>query len=262
MDNKRIRRKRVRRFIAYGLVILTAMITATLVWCVYLWKHDPQYWTENRTFLQDTPSQDIDRMAMDAENMVFNLLSTSTSNNGESQTTQTVANNQSSSKSKTTSKTPPSPPIEKQIKLSTDQINAWLERRLPAWMSNQNFKLPEEFSHYMFHPENGQATVAFEYNKADMSKVFSLVFSITMLSEGHALVHLRQVRGGSLASPVSPAKLASLIHDDTLQRWVNEMVQGKKVDMTFPHPVESGKKITVKQLAIHSNGVIADVVTK
>jgi hypothetical protein len=260
MDNKRIRRKRVRRFIAYGLVILTAMITATLVWCAYLWKQDPPYWIENRTFLQDTPSQDIDRMAMDAENMVFNLLSTSASNNGESSTTKSAANAHSSGKTGSSDTT--AQPIEKQIKLSTDQINSWLERRLPAWMSNQDFKLPEEFSRYMFHPENGQATVAFEYNKGEMSKVFSLVFSITMLSEGHALVHLRQVRGGSLASPVSPSKLASLIHDEKLQRWVDEMVQGKKVDMTFPHPVETGKKITIKQLAIHSNGVIAEVVTK
>lgn len=258
MDNRKTRRKRVRRFIAYSLVIMTAIISCLAAWGVYQWKHQPAYWTANQSFLKNTPSEEVDRIAWETENTILNLLSTTPQNNSAnagSSASRTASSNNVSDKNATA-------PLEKTINLTTDQINAWLDRRLPAWASNLDFKLPSEFSHYMFHPENGQITMAFDYSKGDISNVFSLVFNITMISEGQALVHLSQVRGGSLTSPVSPSKLASLFNDEKLQRLINEMVQGKKVDMTFPHPVDARLKITVKKLAVHGNGVIADVVTK
>lgn len=246
MDNRRIRRKRVRRFIAYTLVILTGLITALAAWGYYLWKEQPQYWTENQTFLKDTPTQDVEKMALQAENMVLNLLSTSPSptTNGQNRTRSAAD----------------AGGIEKQINLSTQQINAWLDRRLPAWASNRNIHLPDQISHLMIHPESGRVAVAFDYHKDQIQKVITLVFDISMVSKGKAMFHLTQLRGGSL--PIKPSWLVNNINDAKLKRLTTEMIQGKVVKMTFPLPADSSKQVTVKQLAIHSKGLVADVVTK
>lgn len=254
MDNRRNRRKRVRRFIAYTLVILTAIICTLVVWGVYLFKHDPAYWTANQRYLEQTSTQEIDRVAMEAEIMVYNLLSTIRADgkgDGKGNTTSsTSADNKTDDV------------IQSTINLTSEQMNAWLDRRLPAWAANRNIQLPSEISHLMVHPENGRLAIAFELSKGDYQKVITLVVNITMVGSGRAMFHLTHVRAGSLTSPVNPSKLAKLLNDEELKHLINEMVQGKVIDMTFKHPIDSSKTVTIQKLGIHGNGVIADIQTK
>ena len=237
MDNRRTRRRNVRRFIAYSIVIAIALLTAAAIWCVYQWQHTPQYWTDNQTFLQSQTEQEINQIAMDAENQVLNLLSLSVQTDGSAQE-----------------------PVEKQLSLNTHQINAWLNQRLPAWSSHQNFELPPEIKNVMIHTENGRIAAAFEYNKNDMHKVFTLVFDVTMISKGKAMFHLTQLRGGSL--PAKPSWLINNFNDSTLKKLATEIIQGKIMELKFPHPADDRRTIMINKLTIHNNGIIADVLTQ
>ena len=237
MDNRRTRRRRVRRFIAYSIVILIALLTAAAIWCVYQWQHAPQYWTDNQTFLQSQPSQQIDQIAMTAENQIFNLLSLTPQTQSASQKL-----------------------IEKHLSLSTQQINAWLARRLPAWSSNQNFKLPPEIKNIMIHTENGRLAVAFEYEKNGTRKIVTLVFNITMISQGKALFHLTQLRGGSLS--IKPSWLINNIQDSNLKQLAAQMIKGKIMELKFPHPADAQRTIMIKKISIHNNGIILNVLTQ
>ncbi|MBL4700705.1 MAG: hypothetical protein JKX85_05540 [Phycisphaeraceae bacterium] len=237
MDNRRTRRRNVRRFIAYSIVILIALLTATAAWGVYLWQHTPQYWTDNQTFLQSRTAQEINQIAMDAENQVLNLLSLSVQTDDSSQE-----------------------PVEKQLGLNTHQINAWLNQRLPAWSRNQNIQLPSEIKNVMMHTENGRFAVAFEYHKNDMHKIVTLVFDVTMISKGKAMFHLTRIRAGSL--PSKPSWLINNITDSTLKKLATEIIQGKITELKFPHPADDQRTLMINKLTIHNNGIIADVLTQ
>ncbi|HAI12866.1 MAG TPA: hypothetical protein DCM28_14250, partial [Phycisphaerales bacterium] len=205
MDNRRTRRKRVRRFIAYSLVILTAIICVLVAWGVYQFQHDPAYWTANEKFLKENTSEEIEGLANEAHNIISNALSTiMIQPNGQ----RIIASEKS--------------PIEKTINLSTNQINAWLDRHFERWASNQNIQLPSEISNIMIHPENGRVAMAFRYSKGEIQKVISLVFDISMVGDGKAMFHLTQLRTGSL--PLKPSWLSNNINDTKLKSLTNEMV--------------------------------------
>ena len=248
MDTGRIRRRRVRRFIAYSLTIVIALITALGCWGYYQWENTPTYWTSNQKFLESTQSNEVDQLAMSAENQVLNLFSMSM----EKDQQQTNA----SPKNKTKNQ-----PIQKKLKLSNEQINAWLDRRLMAWVSNRNFQLPPEINSIMFHPENGAIALAFEYKKNQMQKVVTLLFEIQMLDNGQAMIQLTQLRGNSL--PAKPSWLINNVNDKQLKDIATELINGKTIDMQFPYEMAGQERVmTINGLVIHHNGIIADVQTQ
>lgn len=223
--------------------MLTAIICALVVWGVYLFQHDPAYWTANKQFLKENSSQQIDELALEVHNIIANSLSTIyIDSNGN----RIVASEKT--------------PIKKTVNLSTNQINAWLDRHFKIWAVDQGIELPSEISHIMVHPENGRVALAFEFAKGDIHKVITLIFDITMVSPGKAMFHLTQLRTGSL--PLKPSWLSNNINDEKFKQLTNEMVQGKVIDMTFKHPVSKQHHLTVERLGIHNNGVIAELETK
>lgn len=250
MDTGRIRRRRVRRFIAYSLTILIALITVLGCWGYYQWQNIPGYWTANQKFLESTQSNQIDQMAMSTENQILNLFSMLPENNDA------FKQNQTQSKHKNKPK-----PQQKKIKLSTREVNAWLDRRLMAWASNRDFQLPPEIKNMMVHPENGAIAVAFEYEKNQMQKVVTLLFEVQMIGHGKAMIHLTQLRGNSL--PAKPSWLVNNVNDQQLKQVVTELIQGKTIDLKFPYEMGGQQRImTIKDFVIHKNGIIADIETE
>ncbi|MFG0247649.1 MAG: hypothetical protein ACF8OB_02090 [Phycisphaeraceae bacterium JB051] len=255
MDTKRNRQKRVRRFVAYGLVILTAVVTAGIGFAYYQFQKPPRYWSENQKYLDQTDPQDVDQLAWETENVVLNLLTKMPGYSGQA----------SGQVQSTTAQEGVSRVLEdkdgvlhQQINLTTHQINAWLGRRLESWAANQSIKLPSEISDVMMHTEGGHIVTAFRFKKGQIDAVVSCVFNITITEPGKALVHLVQLRTGSLPATWT----TKLLNDKDFKRLITRLKQGEKADLKFPHSINDKLTVTVNKLTIHANGVMADVVTK
>ncbi len=255
MDTKKNRQKRVRRFVAYGLVILTAVVTAGLGLAYYQFQKPPKYWAENQKYLDQTDPQDVDQLAWETENVVLNFMALMPgySNLSESSSQTTTAQEGISRVIQDKDGV-----LVQQINLTTHQINAWLDRRLESWAANQNIKLPSEISDVMMHTEGGRIVTAFRFKKGQLDAIVSCVFNITITEPGKALVHLVELRTGSLPATWT----TKLVNDKDFKRFVTRLKQGEKVDLKFPHSVNDKLTVSVNKLTIHGNGVMAEVMTK
>jgi hypothetical protein len=257
MDTKRNRQKRVRRFIAYGLVIMTALVCAGVATGFYLYQKQPAYWTENQKYLDQTDPQQVDQLAWETENVVLNFMAKmpgfSEQSSSEGQVQSTTAQEGVSRVIQDKNGV-----LVQQINLTTHQINAWLDRRLQSWAANQNIKLPSEVSDVMMHTEGGRIVTAFRFKKGQLDAVISCVFNVTIIEPGKAMVHLVGLRTGTLPATWT----TKLLNDKDFKRFITRLEQGEKVDLKFPHSINSKLTVSVNKLTVHGNGVMAEVQTK
>ena len=185
-------------------VVILAILAVTLAAGVgyWMWNSTPDYWEANQQALASTTREQQERMADDAFNR---LTSTFTAARGESRSAGPPAAGAQSgelqaSADQATTATEASP--DRTVKLTYNEVNAWLATRLEDWLANQGTSLPKEVRDFMIAKEGDNLVAAFQFDTPQLQQVVSLVLDVAMTPEGLMRVAVVRVRGGTLPLPI------------------------------------------------------------
>lgn len=207
MDIQERRRGGAGKWIAFAAigctgVVILAILAVTLVAGVgwWMWTSTPDYWQANQQALASTTREEQERMADDAFNRLtatFTAASNSTSRqpgNLHASDQQTPAGDGAAAAGERDA--------DRTVKLTYQEVNAWLATRLKDWLANQGATLPKEVRDFMVAKEGGNLVVAFEFDTPQLQQVVSLVLDVGMTDEGLMRVGVVRVRGGTLPLPI------------------------------------------------------------
>jgi len=199
-------------------LIITTLITLVVGWIWWRWNREPGYWKVNERFVEDTGRSTLSDLAGGAEQKVLGGLS------GQA---------------------------VRDVELSSDEINAWLAVRLEMWVANQGLVLPDEVSKFMVHTEDGQVVVAFRVIKQELRQIVSMVFDVAVDQDGQVVLHLDQIRGGSL--PVDPEWVGEQFGDkmdNGTVRQLQRLTDGLSIDPAFINPANRRQQLRVEQIDV------------
>ena len=194
---------------------------------VMLARATPDYWTDNRTFLAETPEAELNEIAQSVERR---LPSEWTRPIGEGDGLRT-------------------------IRIHYDEVNAWLAVRLPQYLENQSIDLPREVGQFMLTQRDGELVVAFDYESRRLGPRIASVFlqfrepqdsGQAPASTLQARVH--RVRAGEQALPVSYLTnlLAEHVAPDNPQFQSTLELLGRRYFVKLPPlPVDDYRQATV-----------------
>ena len=115
--------------------VLVLVLAGLLVRAARQIKATPDYWQDNRAFIEQTPEPQLDQIARSVENRL------------PTEWTRPVAAGDG----------------VRTIRVHYDEVNAWLALRLPEFLKNQNIALPREVGQFMLTQRDGDLVVAFDY---------------------------------------------------------------------------------------------------
>ncbi len=130
----------------------------------------------------------------------------------------------------------------RRIQLTSDEVNAWLETRLPEWLENQGVTLPVEVKEPMFAAQNGLVILAFRYESDNVSQIVSMSFRPELVGQDQnnrqLVFALAGVQGGKL--PLPSGSLVSRLEtqaaeakNEALKR-VSDALAGRPFDPVMP----------------------------
>ncbi len=181
--------RRARRRFGCVIAVMVVVIVTLLAVGVgrHLWLTEPGYWIRNEAFIQYTSEVKLDGLADRAFNRVLSELSSSRGyQSGGSGQWRPVGEGVLGVRT---------------IRLSFDEANAWLAKRLDDWLVNQKRQLPAGLSGPMLASDSGRLVVAFRYRNEEVDQVFSVLMSLEFLDDGRATLSIDGVRGGRLPLP-------------------------------------------------------------
>ena len=191
---------RYRRILLFLIVVLTL----SGGWAYWLWRSEPAYWQQRRSFFEQHTPQERMALAESVEQRILATLSdVSISAAGESKD----AADSGTDKDKDT------------VFLTMDEINAWIDQRLYEWAANQGSVIPEFITNPMLAIDDDELVIAFLYDSPSMQQVFSITCDV-VLEDDQAVIKVLNVSGGRLQIPA--VRVAS--------RAVGQ-VQGKESEM-------------------------------
>ena len=170
---------RYRRILLFLIVVLTL----SGGWAYWLWRSEPVYWQQRRSFFeQHTPEE---RMAL-AESVEQRILATlsDVSIAAASESEEAVDENT--------------------VFLTMDEINAWIDQRLYDWAANQGSTIPDFITDPMLAIDNGDLVIAFLYDSPSMPQVFGIQCDV-VLKDDQAMIKVIGVSGGRLQIPAAQA---------------------------------------------------------
>ncbi len=89
----------------------------------------------------------------------------------------------------------------RRVHVTMNEINAWMDRRLTAWLRDQGKHLPNQVHNPMLAQQGDQFVLAFRYRNAHVNQVVSLKFDVEFTLQGQAKIKLDEVKGGRLTLP-------------------------------------------------------------
>jgi len=205
------------------------MIVLGLVLLI-LWKSRPDYWHHNRQLLA-ADNATLQQLASSLEQQMLRDLS------GSPQDTSTT----------------------RTLRLSFDQINAWLNVKLEDYLANRNLKLPREVSHIMLAGEEDVLIVAFEYDNGSVSQVMSFRIQPRFATDGRQFqLKLLGVKAGALPLPIK--SLRDRVARQSPQAGqqmdsVLETLDGKWLEAVQFHPGDARQNLRLTGIRINEEGM-------
>lgn len=202
------------------LLAVVGLLSAGGGYAYHLWNTVPAGWQEVEHHRSRRTPQDRAALAARVENRVMSALSSTPSSPAPSSSVAFA------------SESTPDVPAVQTLTLSNEEINVWLEHRLPLWAANQNVPLPEEIHELRYWPEADQPVVAAQIALEDVTQVVSIVFDLELRDDGKARLRLHDVRGGRL--PMPTRRFVDRTIEDLQERSASQKVQDI-VDLLHGH---------------------------
>ncbi|MEM6855352.1 MAG: hypothetical protein AAF593_13175 [Planctomycetota bacterium] len=227
------RRRRWAGYVLLGLIVVLGFFVVRAAWLI---QATPTYWQEHQTFLQDTPTEDLDDLAGGVQSRTLREWSYPI---GDGDGVRTVT-------------------------YGFDEVNAWLATRLRPLLRNQNINLPAEVGEFMLAQRDEQLVLAFDYESATLgARIASLYFEFRSepeTTEGRdpLAVRVRSARAGeqhlSVRYLVSQVKDQPALQTADLQELLQTL--GRRHFITLPPiPVDDRREATVLDIKLQPTGV-------
>lgn len=234
--------KRRRRWAWRVLLLLTLVFGALVGRAIIQLRATPDYWQQNRAFIEQTPEPELTRLAKNVEARL------------PSEWTRPVGDGDGI----------------KTIRVNFDEVNAWLAVRLPSYLDNQGVTLPREVGQFMLTQRDGRLVVAFDYESQTFGpRIASVFFKLrppppesfadAAGTQGQPMaVGIRYARAGEQNLPVK--YLTKMLRDqprfsDPAWREVLDALGRREFVAVPPLPVDDHRRATVLNVEVQPEGV-------
>lgn len=205
--HKRRSRALLRRFAlaAFLLMIIGAVVVFLLM------QTEPHYWEDNQAFLHNHTPEEINAIADRLEARILGVL---------------MAHDANASRVRDTNmpQIPGEGPDTRTVFMTTEEVNAWMAKRLHAWARYQGYLVPEQFQDPMVAIDDGHLTFAFRYASPGWSQVFSGRLYASFDDTNHAKLRIKRVRAGEM--PIPPGGIGLYIR----HHMGNDVESGSNAD--------------------------------
>lgn len=203
MARERSRRGCVWPILGCGgaLLVFFILVCALGGYAYRAWQRPPQGWIDTQARLAAMSQRDRQQLAIALENRITRELSFA------DQHVQAMRSGNASGGAET-----------KTLRLTTDEINAWLTERFPGWASNQRAGLPDELRDYRYWVDNGMPVLAAHVQTPSYGQVVSVRLNPEVQPDGRMTAPIDEVRGGQLELPLGQVIEQVSGHMDTLKR--------------------------------------------
>lgn len=254
------RSRRWRRRLALAGLGMVALLAAGLVVLVMLARTPPAAWTQARARIERMTPQERSRLAEQAARKTEQALGLA-----EFKTQMLAARAPRDAGSRTPEKVrggtdmsqgEDAPPSRVGlIRMSVDEINAWLTTELDAWLGYKGYQMPAEIRKPTFALQAGKMMVGFEAEARGVSQVFTSEVGLSIDDDGRAEFRLEGVRAGRLSLPgavTGAAASAVSGQSDKVAQWLSKL-EGKSFEPMFP--VDPMVKARVLDYQVENDGV-------
>jgi len=171
--------------VRYRRVLLLLVVVLALGggWAYWLWRSEPAYWQQRRSFFEQHTAQQ--RMVL-AESVEQRILATL------SDVSIAAVDESEDAADKGT------------VFLTIDEINAWVDQRLYDWAANQGSTIPDFITEPMLAIVDGELVIAFLYDSPSIRQIFSIECDV-LLEDDRAVIKVLSVSGGRLQIPAVQA---------------------------------------------------------
>ncbi len=187
------------------------LVLATL-WGYWQWRSKPEYWVKNQAFLaQHTPEQ-LMTMAESVEQRLLAAVSydPTLSDPGGQGLFSLAADTYAASVGGHGTR---------QLFLTVDEINAWINQRLAGWAANQGLTIPEYVAYPMIAIDDGRLILAFLVDRPSVNQVVSMAVHVAIQDGQDAILRVEDVILGQLGVPA--------------EKWIGKAIQrGASPDYT------------------------------
>jgi hypothetical protein len=197
-----------RTRIQIALVVVALLLAATGGTLAYLYKSNPAGWTRTDAFLSRYQNADLLSMAEHLQNQVITSMGSTQTNdamvpvNIDTPAPDTTTNDNATASGDSTANAQGS--VDQQvIRLSINEINAWLAVKADSWLQFKGVELPPEVTSPRIWVENGNPVLGVQVNTPEVSRPISATFALRVVDDGHMSVRLLDTRAGQLRIPHS-----------------------------------------------------------
>lgn len=231
------KRKR-RRHLVIQLALLAIILALLLagLHAIRLWRRVPQYWAPARARAAAIEPAVRQTSAVSLERRLLREL------------------------------TDPHAPPRRTVRLTLDEINAWLSEQLPAWAANRGAAIPPGVQDITALVDEGRLILAFLYDTDEMTQVITAVFVIDPPPAGAAdappRMRLRRVLAGELPIPAwalpRHAAKTSRSPQAELRSWTAGLVEGIPLG---PWPIDARRELRIDRVDLHPDYIDLHVCT-
>ena len=169
--------------------LLAAAVMVALVVLWWLVTGEPEHWQAQRQRLLQLSEAERDEHAQRLENRLDRTFSGA----GDAQPGVNVAAHD------------PSPLGERELSMSFDELNAWLDRRLELWLQHEQIDLDLPVSDVVVASSQGELILAARVGFQHFASVLSARIDAELLDDGDMRLHLRRIELGRLPMPLDQA---------------------------------------------------------
>lgn len=245
--------KKRRRGHHRALILVIAVLTALLAISVWLARRNPRHWRQHQVALGMTRPQDRRQLA---ETFEKNLRAAISHSNSADQSPESTGGDDVDHE---VNRSGHNGDI-RQLIIHVDQINAWLETKLPTWLSQNKPSLPLNVHGLMVAIDGGKLIVAFRVSSMELDKIVSIFLDLTIIGDPkqpQLQIDIARVMAGKLPIPVDALVKhlgkhnSSVAIDEFLQ--LLDVINGNKFDPIASVPGNHGHLIRLLDLDLTSD---------
>lgn len=145
------------------------------------------------------------------------------------------------------------------LTLTNDEINAWLEHRLPMWAANRGTPLPTQVDGIRYWPEGGHPSLAARVTLDGATQVVSMTFDLIMSGGETARLELGELRGGQLPMPGDQlieegiAELRKASDSSELAETVAQVLSGGAFEPVVP--IDHERQVRLTDFGVDESGM-------
>lgn len=232
-----------------GVIVLLSValaIGAAFIW--WQWTSTPKYWEEHRDRIARLTPAERDERAEAVEHRLSRWLSQA---NGADPQRNYAADVEASH-------TPEPTPDAQTLSMRFDEVNAWLDRRLTAWLQQQEIDLDLPVRDVIVTSDDGQLVVAGDVRLRQFEQVVSAVIDANLLPDGDLRIHVDHIRIGRVPLPseaVAHYLRAHLPQDQHTQAVERALTIFEGTTITPVHRIDNTRQVRLTGWAVGDDGI-------